>query len=209
MSLNKKIKIIAITGGSGSGKTFLCNKIIKEFGEEKILKIEVDSYYKDLIHLPMKEREKNNFDHPDAFEFDLLYTHINKIKNLEEFDIPIYDYKTHTRKNKVKSIDGMYTLILLEGIFSTYIKKIRDMFYLNIFMDISNKTRKDRRIRRDKKKRNRTIESIEHQYTTTVEPMYKKYVEPTKKYSDIIIKDVSKNDKGYIKLLETISTLIK
>ena len=207
--MNKKIKIIAITGGSGSGKTFLCNKIIDKFSEEKILKIEVDSYYKDLIHLTMKEREKNNFDHPDAFEFDLLYTHINKIKNLEKFGIPIYDYKTHTRKNRVKSIDGIYTLILLEGIFSTYEKKIRDMLYLNIFIDISNKTRKNRRVKRDKKKRNRSIESIEHQYTTTVEPMYEKYVEPTKKYSDIIIKEVSKNDKGYIKLLETISTLIK
>ena len=80
--MNNKPHIIAITGGSGSGKTFLCDRIIEKFGKEKILKIEVDSYYKDLIHLRMEEREKNNFDHPNAFEFDLLYTHLNRIKNL-------------------------------------------------------------------------------------------------------------------------------
>ena len=89
--------IIAITGGSGSGKTFLCNKLIKEFGEDKILKIEVDSYYKNLAHLKMEKREKNNFDHPNAFEFDLLYEDLNKIKNSKKINIPLYDYKTHTR----------------------------------------------------------------------------------------------------------------
>ena len=207
--MNNKPHIIAITGGSGSGKTFLCDRIIEKFGKEKILKIEVDSYYKDLIHLRMEEREKNNFDHPNAFEFDLLYTHLNRIKNLTEVNIPIYNYKTHTRKNEFNTIDKIYNVILLEGIFSTYNKNIRDMLFSNIFIDIPNKIRKKRRLERDRKKRDRTIYSIEHQYTTTVEPMYKKYVEPTKKYSDIIIKDVSKNDKGYVKLLEIISTLIK
>ena len=206
---NNKIHIIAITGGSGSGKTFLCDKIIKKFNTKKILKIEVDSYYKDLIHLKMEKREKNNFDHPDAFEFDLLYTHLNKIRNLKQVDIPIYNYKTHTRKKKINSVDKRYDIILLEGIFSTYKKNIRDMLSLNIFIEISNEIRKKRRIERDSKKRNRTIESIESQYAKTVEPMYKQYVEPTKKYSDIVIKDISKNDKGYIKLLQTISTLIK
>ena len=207
--MNNKIHIIAITGGSGSGKTFLSDKIIKKIGENKILKIEVDSYYKNLIHLEMKDREKNNFDHPHAFEFDLLYKHLNRIKSLKKVDIPIYDYKTHTRKNELKTIDKIYNIILLEGIFSTYEKDIRDMLYLNIFIDIPNKIRKHRRIERDNQKRDRTLESIEHQYTTTVEPMYKEHVKPTKKYSDIIIKDVSKNDKGYVKLLEIISTLIK
>ena len=207
--MNNKIHIIAITGGSGSGKTFLCDKIIKKFGDNKILKIEVDSYYKDLIHLKMEEREKNNFDHPDALEFDLLYTHLNRIKNLKKVDIPIYNYKTHTRKNIFNSIDKIYDIVLLEGIFSTYKENIRDMLSLNIFIDTPNKIRKKRRIERDSKKRDRTIKSIEYQYTTTVEPMYKKYVEPTKKYSNIIIKDVSKSDKGYVKLLSTISKLIK
>lgn len=207
--MNNKVYIIAITGGSGSGKTFLCNKIIKKFKSNKIIKIEVDSYYKNLAHLKMEDREKNNFDHPDAFEFNLLYAHLNKIKNLEKVNIPLYDYKTHTRKNEFKTMDKIYNIILLEGIFSGYEKNIRDMLYLNVFIDIPNKIRKSRRIKRDKKKRDRTLESIEVQYTTTVEPMYKKYVEPTKQYSDIIIKDISKSDEGYIKLLEIISTLIK
>lgn len=201
--------IIAITGGSGSGKTFLCNKLIKEFGEDKILKIEVDSYYKNLAHLKMEKREKNNFDHPNAFEFDLLYEDLNKIKNSKKINIPLYDYKTHTRKNESRLISKGYNIILLEGIFSTYKPNIRDMLYLNIFIDIPNKIRKNRRIKRDKQKRERTLESIEYQYTTTVKPMYEKYVEPTKKYSNLIIKEISKSDKGYIKLLEIISTLIK
>ena len=182
--------IIAITGGSGSGKTFLCNKLIKEFGEDKILKIEVDSYYKNLAHLKMEKREKNNFDHPNAFEFDLLYKDLKKIKDSKKINIPIYDYKTHTRKNKFRIIDKQYTVVLLEGIFSTYKQNIRDMLYLNIFIDVSNKTRKNRRIKRDSEKRDRTLESIDHQYATTVEPMYRKYVEPTKKYSNLIIKEI-------------------
>ena len=207
--MNNQIYIIAITGGSGSGKTFLSDKIIKKIGKDKILKIEVDSYYKDLIHLKMKEREKNNFDHPNAFEFNQLYMHLNQIKKLQEVDIPIYDYKTHTRKKETRNINKTYSIILLEGIFSTYNPDIRNMLDLNVFIDISNNIRKKRRIERDSQKRDRTIQSIEEQYTTTVEPMYKKYVEPTKQYSDIIIKEISKSDKGYIKLLEIISTHIK
>ena len=207
--MNNRTYIIAIAGGSGSGKTFLCDKIIKKFGQNKILKIEVDSYYKNLAHLKMEKREKNNFDHPDAFEFDLLYKDLNKIKNLKKINIPLYNYKTHTRKNKFQTIDKTYNIILLEGIFSIYKQNIRDMLDLNIFIDISNKIRKERRIKRDRQKRDRTLESIEHQYTTTVEPMYRKYIEPTKKYSSLIIKEISKSDKGYIKLLEIISTLIK
>ena len=207
--MNNKIYIIAIAGGSGSGKTFLSDKIIKEFGEDKILKIEVDSYYKDLAHLEMKKREKNNFDHPAAYEFDLLYKHLRMIKELKKVDVPIYDYKTHTRKNELKTINKTYKIILLEGIFSIYKKNIRNMLYLNIFIDIPNQIRKNRRVKRDRKKRDRTLESIEKQYTTTVEPKYKEYVDPTKKHADIIIKDISKNDKGYVKLLEIISTLIK
>jgi len=207
--VNNNPYIIAITGGSGSGKTFLCNKLIREFGEEKILKIEVDSYYKNLVHLKMEEREKNNFDHPDAFEFDLLYEDLNKIKNSKKINIPLYDYKTHTRKNEYRLIDREYNIILLEGIFSTYKTNIRNMLYLNTFIDISNRIRKNRRIKRDKQKRERTLESIEYQYSNTVKPMYEKYVEPTKKYADLIIKEISKSDEGYIKLLEIISTLIR
>ena len=207
--MNNNPYIIAITGGSGSGKTFLCNKLIREFGEEKILKIEVDSYYKNLVHLKMEEREKNNFDHPDAFEFDLLYEDLNKIKNSKKINIPLYDYKTHTRKNEYRLIDREYNIILLEGIFSTYKTNIRNMLYLNTFIDISNRIRKNRRIKRDKQKRERTLESIEYQYSNTVKPMYEKYVEPTKKYADLIIKEISKSDEGYIKLLEIISTLIR
>ncbi|MBI45369.1 MAG: uridine kinase [Candidatus Marinimicrobia bacterium] len=206
--MKNNIHIIGITGGSGSGKTFLCNALIKKFGNDCLLKIEVDSYYNDLSHLSMEKREKNNFDHPDAFDFELLFQDLNKIKKLKNIKIPIYDYKTHTRKVEFNHINKKYNIILLEGIFSLYDKNIRKMLTTSIFIDIPNNTRKKRRLDRDIKDRKRTLQSIEKQYTTTVEPMYLKYIKPTKKYSNIIIKDVSKSDKGYIKLLETISNYI-
>ena len=99
--MNNNTYIIAITGGSGSGKTFLCDKLTEQFGEDRILKIEVDSYYKNLAHLKMEEREKNNFDHPDAFEFDLLSEDLNKMKNSKRISIPLYNYKTNIHSYKL------------------------------------------------------------------------------------------------------------
>ena len=206
--MKNNVHIIGITGGSGSGKTFLCNKLIEKFGSRHLLKIEVDSYYNNLSHLSMQEREKTNFDHPNAFDFQLLHQDLNKIKELQPINIPVYNYKTHTRKLEFNHINKIHSIILLEGIFSLYNKDIRNMLTASIFIDIPNKIRKKRRTTRDIKDRKRTIESIEKQYISTVEPMYKQYIEPTKKHSDIIIKDISKSDKGYIKLLETISRLI-
>ena len=206
--LKNNVHIIGITGGSGSGKTFLCNKLIKKFGSKHLLKIEVDSYYNNLSHLSMQEREKTNFDHPNAFDFELLHQDLNKIKKLQHINIPIYDYKTHTRKLEFNHINKIYDIILLEGIFSLYSKDIRNMLTASIFVDIPNNIRKKRRISRDIKDRKRTIESIKKQYISTVEPMYTQYIKPTKKHSNIIIKDISKSDKGYIKLLEIISRLI-
>ena len=206
--MNNKPHIIAITGGSGSGKTFLCDRVIEKFGKEKILKIEVDSYYKDLIHLRMEEREKNNFDHPNAFEFDLLYTHLNRIKNLTEVNIPIYNYKTHTRKEKTNPINKSYSLILLEGILSLYDRRIRGIMDNTVFIDISNKLRKERRIRRDTQSRDRTVQSIINQYDNMVIPMFEKYVEPMKEESNIIIKKFKQKDLGYSKLMREIQKII-
>ena len=206
--MKNNIHIIGITGGSGSGKTFLCDKLIKKFCNRDLLKIEVDSYYNNLSHLSMQEREKTNFDHPNAFDFQLLHQDLNKIKKLQHINIPIYDYKTHTRKLEFNHINKIPNIILLEGIFSLYNKDIREMLTASIFVDIPNNIRKKRRIARDIKDRRRTIKSIEKQYISTVEPMYIQYIKPTKKHSNIIIKDISKSDKGYIKLIETISRLI-
>ena len=184
--------LIAITGGSGSGKTYLANQLVNNYGKDMISLIQVDSYYKDLKHLAMNVREKNNFDHPDAFDFTLLYKHIRQLNESTSINIPSYDYKTHTRNNKKIEIKKN-PIVIIEGIFSTYYDKLRKIIDLKVFLDIPEKTRKDRRIIRDKKSRARTEKSILAQYSKTVKPMYVKFVKPLIEYSDLIIKDNSIN----------------
>jgi len=203
---NNKTYIIGIAGGSSSGKTFLCDKLIKKYNN--INSIKVDSYYKDLKNLTFKEREKNNFDHPSAFEFSLLIKHLSNILNNKKTKIPIYDYKNHIRSNKFYFINKSYNLILIEGIFSLYEKEVRNMLSLSVFLDIPNHIRKDRRLIRDKKDRKRSISSIIKQYEKTVEPMYTKHVEPTKKYADIIIEKFKSSDLGYLELINKIEKII-
>ena len=206
--MNNKTYIIGITGGSGSGKSFLCKKILDEINQKKILVITVDSYYKDLSNIEFKEREKNNFDHPTSIEFNLLYKHLLKIKNNKSVNIPIYNYKNHTREIETKQIDSRYSLILLEGILSLHNSKIRGILDDTVFIDIDNQTRKERRIIRDKQDRNRTIESVVNQYENTVVPMFEKYIKPMKEKSNIIIKKFEKKDEGYSKLIEEIKNII-
>tara|TARA_Y100000590_G_C15574598_1_gene959936 strand:+ start:130 stop:756 length:627 start_codon:yes stop_codon:yes gene_type:complete len=187
--------LISITGGSGSGKTYLANQLLNNYGNNKISIIQVDSYYKDLKHLTMRQREKNNFDHPNAFDFNLLYKHLSKLNKSTVIKIPSYNYKTHTRN--IKKIEIKKTpIIIIEGIFSTYYKKIREMIDLNVFLNIPENIRKKRRFNRDKKSRARTEKSILEQYTKTVKPMYIQFVKPLIKYSDLTIKDNSINSSG-------------
>ena len=205
--MNNKTYIIGITGGSGSGKSFLCKKIIDEISKNKILIITVDSYYKDLSDIEFKDREKNNFDHPTSIEFDLLYNHLLKIKENKPVNMPIYNYKTHTRRGESNLINQKYSLILLEGILSLYDKKIRKIMSHSVFIDVPNNLRKERRIIRDAKNRSRTVESIINQYNNMVVPMFEKYVEPMKEKSDIIIKKFDQNDVGYSNLIKEIQKI--
>ena len=206
--MNNRTYIIGITGGSGSGKSFLCKKILDEINQKKILVITVDSYYKDLSTIQFKEREKNNFDHPTSIEFDLLYEHLLKIKKNKPVNIPIYNYKKHIREIKTQYIDNKYSLILLEGILSLHNNKIRGILDNTVFIDINNQIRKERRIIRDKKDRDRTVESIINQYENVVMPMFEKYVKPMKEKSNIIIKKFEKKDQGYSKLIQEIKNII-
>ena len=206
--LNNRTHIIGITGGSGSGKSFLCKQIADKINNDEILIITVDSYYKDLSNIKFKEREKNNFDHPISIEFNLLYNHLLRIKQNEPVDIPIYNYKTHTRKKEAKFINKKYSLILLEGIFSLYDKKIRETMDNAVFIDVPNKIRKERRIIRDTENRDRTVDSIINQYDNMVVPMFEKYIKPMKEKSNIIIKKFKQNDIGYSKLMQEIQKII-
>ena len=199
--------IIGITGGSGSGKTYLSNKLIDIFGGDNINLIQMDSYYNDLKHLSMDEREKNNFDEPNAFDFTLLLDHLKTLDNIGNVEIPNYDYKTHTRKNETSKITHK-PILIIEGIFAIYDKKVRSLMNLAVYIDIENNIRKERRIKRDMIQRERTKDSIIYQYENIVEPMYKKYILPMKNKSNLILKEISEKSNEFNKLVNYINKII-
>ena len=200
-------KIIGITGGSGSGKTYLSNILLNKFGRENINIIQMDSYYNELKNLPMSEREKSNFDQPKAFDFNLLLTQLNTFNQKGSIEIPIYDYKTHTRKNKTNKLISK-PILIIEGIFAVYNDQIRELMNLVVFIDIKNNIRKKRRIERDMIQRKRTKESIIYQYENIVEPMQKKYIFPMKNKSDLILKENSEKSNEFNILTDYISKII-
>ena len=199
------VHIIGIAGGSGSGKSRLVKNILKEVNDNSVQVIEIDSYYKNLAHLPFEEREKNNFDHPDSIDFDLLYEDLSKVKNNLTIHSPVYDYKTHTRnENETKKIENA-KVIIMEGIFALHNQKIRDLLSIKIYVDTPSDIRLLRRIKRDMNDRGRTIEGIIEQYNKTVKPMFTKYVKPSRDYADLIVPFGGKNKVS----IDTIVTNIK
>ena len=199
------VHIIGIAGGSGSGKSRLVKNILKEVNDNSVQVIEIDSYYKNLAHLSFEEREKNNFDHPDSIDFDLLYQDLSKLKNNLTIHSPVYDYKTHTRnENETKKIENA-KVIIMEGIFALHNQKIRDLLSIKIYVDTPSDIRLLRRIKRDMNDRGRTIEGIIEQYNKTVKPMFTKYVKPSRDYADLIVPFGGKNKVS----IDTIVTNIK
>lgn len=198
----KETTFVGIAGGTCSGKSFLSNLLLKHYGKDLISIIKLDSYYIDLSHLSMEERNKNNFDHPDSFDFDLLYEDLLKLNQTKSINIPVYDYKTHTRTNKVLEIKKN-KIIIIEGILSLFHEKIRDLMSIKCFIDIPSNERKIMRLKRDVDNRARTKESILLQYSTSVEPMYIKYIEKTKKFANIIIQEKSIINNKSFKILTT------
>ena len=189
----RKVFIIGIAGGSGSGKTRLAKNVLKEINNKQVQAITVDSYYKDLSHLTFNERAKNNFDHPDAIDFDLLYNDLKAIIDNKTISTPLYDYKTHTReKEKSNKLENV-KVIILEGILALYNSNIRNLMSMKIFVDTPSDIRLLRRIKRDVNKRARSIESVTEQYNNTVKPMFLKFVKPTKDYADLIVPNGGKN----------------
>ena len=203
--MKNKIIIIGIAGGSGSGKTRLVKNILNKVDNLKVDAIELDSYYKDLSHLIFSEREKNNFDHPNSVDFNLLRENLEDLINNREISVPIYDYKTHTRKKNTSRKINNINVIILEGIFALYTKEIRDLMTIKIFVDTPSDIRILRRIKRDVNKRERSIDSVMTQYEETVRPMFLEFVRPTQRYADIIIPYGGKNKIS----IDTIVTTIK
>jgi uridine kinase len=180
------IIVIGIAGGSGSGKTTLSEAIYQAIGKENICYISHDSYYRDLSHLSMKQRENFNFDHPDALESDLLIKHLKALKNHQDVEIPMYDFSIHSRKAETQLLHPR-PVILLEGILIFTNKHLIDEIDIKIFVDTEDDIRLVRRIKRDTSERGRSIESVLTQYITTVRPMHLQFVEPSKRNADIIV----------------------
>ncbi len=183
---------IGITGGSGSGKTTIVNKIFSEVPERSIAIIEQDSYYKDQSHLSYEERCKTNYDHPFAFDTDLLIEHISSLKNGHAIEKPLYDYEIHNRKKETQLIEPK-EIIIIEGLLVFYDERIRDLLDIKIFVDTDADLRLIRRIIRDINHRARTLDSVIAQYINTVRPAHEQFIEPTKKYADIIVTEGGNN----------------
>ncbi|NPA89989.1 MAG: uridine kinase [Chloroflexi bacterium] len=178
--------IVGVAGGSGSGKTTIANAIYQRLGADKVAYIPHDAYYYDLSHLPPEERARQNFDHPDSLETPLLVQHLKALRQGYAVNIPIYDFATHTRLLKTRRVEPR-PIILVEGILVLAERALRDMMDIKIFVDTDADIRFIRRLQRDIQERGRTMESVINQYLGTVRPMHLEFVEPSKRYADIII----------------------
>jgi uridine kinase len=188
------VVVIGIAGGSASGKTSVANKLVENQINKvsSIALLRLDDYYKDLSNLSVEERSKTNFDHPDSIDFDLLKNHLQKLKNGKSINKPIYDFSIHNRQVKSELIKPV-NVVILEGILALSEAVIRDLCDIKIFVDTADDIRFIRRLKRDTRDRGRTIESVISQYLDTVRPMHMQFVEPSKKYADIIIPEGGHN----------------
>ena len=199
-------KIVAIAGGSASGKSTIV-KIIEETFRDDLIVIGHDNYYRAQDDIDFEERKLLNYDHPKAFDSDLFYEDLKKLLAGEEIDMPTYDYKIHTRSKETVKVRAK-KIILIEGILVLYEKKIREITDTKVFVDADSDIRLKRRILRDTVERGRSVESCLTQYIEQVKPMHEKYVEPSKKYADIIIPRGAKNIKGIEILSKHIENMI-
>jgi uridine kinase len=178
--------IIGIAGGTGSGKTTVANVIMDRVGARHIAYLPHDAYYKDLSALPDAQRTTINFDHPDSLDTDLLISHVRSLREWKDIDLPIYDFKTHSRTTKFMHVEPQ-PVVLVEGILIFAEVELRKLFDVKIFVDTDPDLRFIRRLQRDIEERGRTTHSVIQQYLNTVRPMHLEFVEPSKRYADVII----------------------
>jgi uridine kinase len=178
--------VIGIAGGSGSGKTTVAQEILQRVGPDRIAFLQHDSYYKDLSGLPPAQRAEVNFDHPNSLETDLLISHIAALRDGKAVEVPIYDFSRHSRTANTFTVQPR-RVILVEGILIFTEAALREMFDVKIFVDTDSDLRFIRRLQRDISERGRTTESVIKQYQLTVRPMHMEFVEPSKRYADVII----------------------
>ena len=183
---HKRPVIIGVTGGSGSGKTSVSRAIFDSLNGHSLLMIQEDSYYKNQDDISFDERVKVNYDHPNAFDTDLLIEQLGDLLEWKAIDIPVYDYVQHTRSKKTVHVEPK-EVIIVEGILVLNDPRLRDLMDIKIFVDTDDDIRIIRRIQRDLEERGRSLQSVIDQYLSTVKPMYHQFIEPTKRYADVVI----------------------
>ena len=198
--------VIGVAGGSGSGKTTVVRRIVESLGEEQVVVLEHDRYYRDHPELRLEERAALNYDHPDSLETGLLVHHLNQLKAGRAIELPIYDFTRHARRTASQTIcPGQ--VIIVEGILIFADAPLRDLMDVKVFVDTDDDARFIRRLKRDVAERGRTMESVIEQYLNTVKPMYLEFVEPAKRYADIIIPRGGHNEVAVSMMLTLIRSL--
>lgn len=207
--MNKKRPVvIGIAGGSGSGKTSVTNAIYEVYKEHAVVVIEQDYYYKDQSHLEFEERLKTNYDHPLAFDTDLLIEHVHQLLERNPIEKPVYDYALHTRSSKSIIIEPQ-DVIIIEGILVLEDVRLRKLMDIKLFVDTDSDLRIIRRILRDINERDRSINSVVEQYLSVVRPMHNQFIEPTKRYADLIIPEGGQNQVAIDLMVTKIKTILE
>ena len=206
--MQPKPVVIGVAGGSGSGKTSVTKAIFDHFKGHSILMIEQDYYYKDQSHLPFEERLKTNYDHPLAFDNELLINHIQKLLNYESVEKPVYNYAMHTRSDETIHVEPK-DVIIVEGILILEDEGLRNLMDMKLYVDTDADIRIIRRLTRDIQERGRTIDSVIDQYVNVVRPMHNQFIEPTKRYADIIIPEGGQNHVAIDLMVTKIQTILE
>jgi uridine kinase len=184
--------IIGICGGTGSGKTTVANRILETVSASEVVFIQQDSYYRNITDLPLDYRHIANFDHPDALDNDLLVNHVRRLKAGEAVDLPVYDFRVHTRLSETRHVEPK-PIVIVEGILIFADPRLLEQMDIKVFVDTPDDIRFIRRLRRDLAERGRTVESVIEQYIATVRPMHMQFVEPSKRHADVIIPEGGHN----------------
>ncbi len=200
--------LIGLAGGSGSGKTMVTRRLIEQLGSDRVIVVEQDSYYKDLSHLPFEERAAQNFDHPEAMDSELLIQHIQTLLLGRTVEIPVYDFTRHLRQPDTRST-GPHDVIVLEGILILDNPRLRELMDIKVYVDTDADVRFIRRLKRDTQERGRSTAAVIAQYERTVRPMHLQFVEPTKRYADIIIPEGGFNEVAIDLLRTKIEALLR
>jgi uridine kinase len=199
--------VIGICGGTGSGKTTIADHIIAALPRESVVVIQQDHYYRDLPHLPLDERARQNFDHPDSIDMPLLVEHVRRLREGKAIERPVYDFTQHARSGETVRLEPR-PAVILEGILLLENAALRELMDIKIFVDTDADLRFIRRLRRDIRERGRTMESVVEQYMATVRPMHMEFVEPSKRYADVIIPEGGHNLVGIDLVIQKIRSLV-